>query len=325
MKRIYKDIILTLILAVAAPLLLLDISSKTADVEHTANTAETTVKIPNVGQDGETVTLLRVDGVVQELPIQEYVLGVVLKEMPASFEAEALKAQAVVARTYAMKRENGNPKHPEAALCTDSQCCQGYCSVEDYLRQGGSSADVVKIQNAVSKTAGEVITYEGELIDATFFSCSGGVTEDAQAVWGTDVPYLQSVASPGEEEAAHYTDAAVFPLDDFQFLIGQKLKGDPAKWIESVSYTQGGGVDTVTIQGVTYKGTDIRKKLGLRSTSFRIDIKDETVVITTKGYGHRVGMSQYGADAMALTGKDYQEILRHYYTGIEITTYISND
>ncbi len=322
MKRIYKDVILAIFLAVVAPLLLLNIPPKIADGNHTTET--TLEQQDNVSSD-QTVTLLYADGVIKEVPIQEYVLGVVLKEMPASFETEALKAQSVVARTYAMKRKNGNSKHPEASVCTDSQCCQGYCTVEDYLKQGGSYTDVSKIQNAVNDTAGKVITYQNELIDATFFSCSGGSTEDAQAVWGVDVPYLQSVGSPGEERAAHYTDTAIFPFDDFQFLIDQELKGDPTTWVENIRYTQGGGVDTITIQGVSYTGTFLRKKLGLRSTSFEIDVTDGVVVITTKGYGHRVGMSQYGADAMALQGKNYQEILRHYYTDTEIATYIGSD
>jgi len=323
MKGIYRDIILTIVLVIVVPAFLLYIPQR---AERNGDyTTESTMELVNNNEMAQTVTLLHVDGSVEELPIQEYVLQVILKEMPASFETEALKAQSVVVRTYAMKREEGNSKHPEAQLCTDPQCCQGFCAVEDYLKQGGNYADVVKIQKAVEDTIGEVITYQNELIDATYFSCSGGVTEDAQAVWGADVPYLQSVESPGEEYATHFTDQAIFPYDDFQFLLGQRLYGDPDTWIENISYTQGNGVDSITIQGVSYNGTVFRKKLGLRSTSFEIEITESAVVITTKGHGHRVGMSQYGADAMAIAGKNYKEILKHYYTDTEITTYFSGD
>lgn len=318
MKGIYRDIILTIILAIIVPMLLF---ASLPAKEETAVPATEIEEQP----ESQTVMLLHANGTVEELPMQDYILQVVLKEMPASFEPEALKAQCVVVRTYAMKREMDNPKHPEAALCTDPQCCQGYCSVEDYLMQGGSYADVVKIQKAVNETLGEVITYQNELIDATYFSCSGGITEDAQAVWGEEIPYLRSVESPGEESAAYFTDSVTFPVDDFQFLLGQDLTGRPETWIDNVTYTQGNGVDTITLQGVSYSGTAFRKKLGLRSTCFQISITDTFVTVTTKGYGHRVGMSQYGADAMAVSGKNYQEILKYYYTGTEITTYSHSD
>ena len=314
--------ILTIILGAVIPALLFSVPKN--DEEPSVPT-ETTLKFEDPELIQQTVTLLKADGSVEEIELQEYVLHVVLKEMPASFEMEALKAQSVVARTYAVKREKGNSKHPEASLCTNPQCCQGYCTVEEYLNQGGSYTNVQKIQKAVNDTQGEVITYQKTLIDATYFSCSGGITEDAKAVWGQEVPYLQSVESPGEENAAHFTDTVSISFDDFQFLLGQKLNGEPDGWVENISYTAGDGVDSITIENVTYSGTVFRKRLGLRSTSFDIIITDNAVVITTRGYGHRVGMSQYGADAMATTGKDYKEILKHYYTGTEITTYSHND
>lgn len=327
MKEIYRDVILAVILSALVPALLLSISS---DSNRTEEPVETTVEFMNQETENQkpskqTVTLLETSGTVTEIELQEYVLNVILKEMPASFESEALKAQAVVARTYAVKRNEGNPKHPESNLCTNPQCCQGYCTVEEYLNQGGDIDNVEKIRSAVEDTVDEVITYQGTLIDATYFSCSGGLTEDAQAVWGKDVPYLQSVESPGEENAAHYTDTVSIPFDDFQFLLGQRLNDEPDLWIKSVSYTQGKGVDQITLGDVTYTGTDFRRKLGLRSTAFEISIANNTVIIKTKGYGHRVGMSQYGANVMAAEGHNYREILMHYYTGTEIATYLHND
>ena len=322
MKGFCRDLILTGVLAFAIPALLLCAPKKTDNEDVPA---ETTIETVSEEPTPVTVTLLQTDGSVIEVELQEYVLCAVLKEMPASFESEALKAQSVVARTYAMKRKAGNPKHPEADLCTNSQCCQGYCTAEDYLQQGGNRVDVEKIQKAVNDTQNEVLTYQNELIDATYFSCSGGVTEDAKAVWGQDVPYLQSVQSPGEEFATHFTDTVTISLGDFQYLLGLKLRGDPDGWIEDICYTDSGGVDTITLGGAEYTGVEFRKKLGLRSTYIDIGITENAVVITTRGYGHRVGMSQYGADAMALAGKNYTEILKHYYTGVEITTYSHND
>jgi stage II sporulation protein D len=163
-----------------------------------------------------------------------------------------------------------------------------------------------------------VLTYEGSLIEATYFSCSGGSTEDAAAVWGTDFSYLRAVDSPGEEHAAHYTDTVSFTVDELEQRLGVALAGE---WIGRVSYTAGGGVDTILIGGKCFTGKEIRTILGLRSTVFEMEVSGETVAITTRGFGHRVGMSQYGADAMAVSGSSYEEILAHYYPGttIELT------
>ena len=253
--------------------------------------------------------VLMADGTEREMELEAYLVGVILGEMPADFETEALKAQAVVARTYALKRHIYGGKH-NSAVCTDAACCQAYVSEEEYLRVGGQAEMVERIRQAVLETVGQVLTYNGELIDATYFSCSGGRTEDAAAVWGADVPYLKATDSPGEEAAAHYTDTVTFPAAQFTQTLGASNSQ-----IGRVTYTAGGGVDTIEIGGVSYKGTTLRQMLGLRSTAFVITVVGDTVVITTKGYGHRVGMSQYGADAMAVQGKTYEEILAHYYQG----------
>ena len=268
--------------------------------------------------------LRNADGSKTEMNLDAYLVGVVLAEMPASFETEALKAQAVVARTYALRRKEKGGKHSKATVCTDSGCCQGYLSEEKYLDKGGQQDLLSKVKDAVNATAGEVLLYDGALIDATFFSCSGGRTEDAKAVWGADVPYLQSTDSPGEEGATHYVDTETFTLDEFGQLLGAKLTGSTQNWIGEITYTEGGGVDTIFICDQEYKGTAVRQKLGLRSTAFVISIVGSTVTVTTKGYGHRVGMSQYGADAMAVQGKSYAEILAHYYKDTELITYCSN-
>lgn len=267
------------------------------------------------------ITLLQEDGSVCTVPLEDYITGVVMAEMPASFETEALKAQAVVARTYTLRRLNGNAKHEQASVCVDPACCQGYCNEEQYLHEMGEKADIQKIRQAVLATEGQVLFYGGELIEATYFSCSGGTTEDAAAVWGQDIPYLQATESPGEEDAAHYADTVYFTTAEFEQLLGVKLNSNPAVWFGAISYTDGQGVDTIHIGNKEYKGTEIRQLLGLRSTAFSITAIGDTVVITTKGYGHRVGMSQYGADAMAVQGSSYTEILAHYYKGTELKVY----
>ena len=255
------------------------------------------------------------DGGVVEMELEGYLVGVVLAEMPASFEEEALKAQAIVARTYAMKRIAEGVRHEKGAVCTDPGCCQAYLPPEAYY---GTSDDLAKITQAVETTAGQVLTYRGELAEATYFSCSGGRTEDAVAVWGSDIPYLRSVESPGEEQALPYRKTVSFTKAEFAEALGRSLAGEPEDWLGAVRYTQGGGVASMVVAGVSYTGVRLRQLLGLNSTAFTMEVADGTILISTLGKGHRVGMSQYGADAMAAMGNDYTDILSHYYPGTKI-------
>ena len=261
--------------------------------------------------------LVQVDDSVMEMDCEDYIIGVVLTEMPADFPEEALKAQAVVARTYAMKRVEQGSKHGPYDLCTDPGCCQGWRNPEAYLADGGKKTALRKVERAVEDTAGLVLRYQGELIDATYFSCSGGSTEAAVEVWGGDVPYLQAVESPGEEASSHYTDQVEFSLEEFARITG--CVGEPSTWLGQVTSTRGGGVATMELSGVTFRGTELRKILGLSSTDFSMELLDDRIVVTTHGFGHRVGMSQYGAQAMADNGSDFAEILEHYYQGTELT------
>jgi len=257
-------------------------------------------------------------GAVRKMDMDDYLVGVVLGEMPASFEPEALKAQAVAARTYARKAYSTGGKHGDGSVCTDPGCCQAYVTEQAYLEGGGTAEGAEKIRTAVMDTSGFVLTYGGALIEATYFSCSGGSTEDAAAVWGTDYPYLQAVDSPGEEKAAHYQRTVDFTADEFQQALNVELEGEPDTWFHDTSFTQGGGVAAMGIGGQSYTGTQLRSKLGLDSTAFTVEVSGDTITVTTHGYGHRVGMSQYGADAMAVTGSSWREILAHYYPGVEI-------
>ena len=262
---------------------------------------------------------------VQMRELEDYITEVVLSEMPASFEPEALKAQAVAARTYTMKAALTGGKHGDGSTCTDSACCQAHISKSAYLLKGGTEEAYAKVRSAVVGTAGQVLTYGGELIEATYFSCSGGRTEDAVQVWGADYPYLVSVESPGEEAAAHYRDTVTFTPEEFAAALDRELEGTVKDWFEGIQYTHAGSVSTATICGQDYTGTQLRSLLGLRSTAFSVETKENTITITTKGYGHRVGLSQYGADAMAVQGSDYREILAHYYTGTVLGEVVEAD
>jgi stage II sporulation protein D len=255
-----------------------------------------------------------------DMSLNEYLTGVLLAEIPCDFHEEAKKAQAIVARTYTLRVANLGIKHGDGTVCGDHTCCQEYISPDDYLNNGGDQFAIDQMKKAVEETEGIVLTYGGDLIDATYFSCSGGVTEDAVAVWGADIPYLRSVSSPGEEIAAHYIDTVRFSSEEFQKAIGLKLTGEPKEWFGNVSYTDGGGVDTLEIGDRVFSGTKLRADLGLYSTWFSLLPLSDGVLITTRGFGHRVGMSQYGAEAMARMGKTYDEILQHYYRGVTIET-----
>jgi stage II sporulation protein D len=206
----------------------------------------------------------------------------------------------------------------------DSSCCQGYCGIENYLKKGGSMDAVNKVKKAVESTRGLVVTYNGDLIDATYFSCSGGRTEDAFAVWGADIPYLKTTQSPGEEKAAHYVDTVTFKADDFLERLGLEAPENIEQWITDVTYTAGGGIDSIEIGSKVFTGITLRKILNLNSTAFVMNIVGENICITTRGFGHRVGMSQYGAEAMAIDGKSYEEILAYYYPGTTLSTYSTN-
>ena len=305
----FKQWLIAILLAVVVPACLYRVAELLYMAKRPAEQPEQT-------RPPVTVEVL-VKGAVQQMELDTYLAGVLREEMPASFEVEALKAQAVAARTYTLK----NRKHSQAAVCTDPGCCQAYCAEKDYLAAGHTRQELDRIKKAVAETTDLVLTYEGELIDATYFSCSGGKTEDAVAVWGNDVPYLRAVDSPGEEGATHYVDTVTFSADHVADCLGLN-KADLS--IGAVTYTSGGGVDSICIGAATFRGTQVRTLLGLRSTVFVMTVAGDTVTVTTKGFGHRVGMSQYGADAMAASGHSCEEILAHYYPGTELTKYIVN-
>lgn len=262
------------------------------------------------------ITLLRsADGSKEVLDLQQYLSGVLLAEMPASFEEEALKAQSVAARTYTMKACLTGGKHGDGSLCDDPGCCQGFLTAERYLAQGGTREALEKVSQAVADTAPLVLEYQGELIEAVYFSNSGGKTESALAVWGADFPYLQSVESPGENASAYQDRIITFSKADFQNRLGVVLPDDREMWFSDITHTDGGGVEEITIGGKMFSGVQLRSLLELPSTAFSICAEEDMIILTTNGYGHRVGLSQYGADSMAKRGSSFREILAHFYPG----------
>ena len=311
MGTIWKDMMIAAFMGFFLPSIVVN----TGILIHEAKHPEMMEEAPVALDYGDISVVLRSGEILYEANLERYLVGVVCGEMPASFEPEALKAQAVAARTYTAKAAVTGGKHGNGSLCTDSTCCQAYLSEIAFYARGGTPEDLEKIRTAVLETKGQVLTYGDELIEATYFSCSGGYTEDAAEVWGTEYPYLVSVASPGEENAAWYRDTVQFTQEELSAALELELTGDPKDWVESAIYTAAGSVESITICGETFTGTNLRSLLGLRSAAFSVETTDGMIQITTRGYGHRVGLSQYGADAMALEGCTYPEILAHYYPG----------
>ena len=281
-------------------------------------------------QDAQTTVRVATEGgEVVEMTMEDYLWSVVAAEMPASFESEALKAQAVTARTYTVwKMGAGEANHPEADVCTDINCCQAFLSREQAAANWGTSAAAYtrKISDAVAATDGQIMTYEGQPIQAVFFSSSTGRTEDAVAVWGNSVPYLVGVDSPEGESVPNYHTQVTLTAEEFRAIFlaeypGADLSGTPDAWFQKETTTASGRVNTLDVGGVTVKGTQLRSLFSLRSTCFTVETGADSVTFRVTGYGHGVGMSQYGANTLAQQGKTWEEILTWYYTGIEITGY----
>lgn len=283
-----------------------------------------TVLPPGEVDSSYTVRILDGDTVV-EIPMDEYLQCVVRAEMPASFAQEALCAQAVAARTYTLYKMLSGGKHPGADICTDAACCQAYLTAEKAAESWGSETErnEAKICNAVAATDGQTMVYGGVPILAVFHAASPGQTRRAGAVWSSELPYLQSVSSPENGDAIpNYYSRVEVSTQDFRKIFLQahpeaKFSGDPTEWAAELTTTEG-SVDTVTVGGVTVRGVELRQLYGLRSAAFEMEVQGDSIVFFVTGYGHGVGMSQYGANEMAEQGAGWREILMHYYTGIDI-------
>lgn len=283
--------------------------------------------VPMAGWDrSQTLRVLNGDGSVATMTMADYLWGVVAAEMPASFHPEALKAQAVCARTYSLYQRSGSgEKHPGADVCTDYTCCQAYLTREQAAVGWGENTTryADKVAQAVAETDGLLCLYDGSPIDAVFFSSSAGKTSDAVAVWGTHVPYLTSVDSPEGAEVPGWQTVVTFTPQEFtaRFLAAcpeADFSGEIPGWVRDLTADDTGMVTAVTIGGITVNGSQARSIFGLRSAHFTVQADHTGVTFQVTGYGHGVGMSQYGANALAGEGKSFREILEWYYTGATV-------
>lgn len=281
--------------------------------------------------DGERMLRVLHGGAVEQMDMGTYLVGVLRAEMPASFEMEALKAQAVAARTYTLHKMRAGTiaNHPDADACDDITCCKAYLSAEDAAAQWGAMAIYYeeKLARAVKETDGQVILYDGEPILAVFCSSTNGHTQNAAAVWQSDLPYLQSVDSPEREDLVpNYYSSATFSAAEFRerFLAAHpeaELSGGAGGWVGEIERNDAGFVTTLCVGGVRVKGNELRTILALRSPAFTVDAADDALTFHVTGYGHGVGMSQYGANILASEGMSCAEILAHYFVGTSVGPY----
>ena len=275
--------------------------------------------IENTNSDNTTnssmseITIYRSNGSIINLNMTDYLIGVVSSEMPASFNLEALKAQSVLARTYALKAKKSGKK------LTDTVSTQSYIDIDQMKNKWGNSFNTYynKIKYAVENTNGEYLSYNGNYIEALYHSTNNGKTESSLDVFGNYYPYLISVSSEYDKNASSYLRTISMPLDTISNKLGLSLNNDSV--ISILSYTDGGNIKEININGNSFSGKKVRELLGLRSADFDISISDNNANITTRGYGHGVGMSQYGANGMANAGYGYKDILSHYYPGTTLT------
>lgn len=284
-----------------------------------------------VWEGPEVKVLMTETGTVVKMPLEEYLVGVVAAEMPAKFHIEALKAQAVAARTYTLKKmESTNDRHPEADICDDPNHCQAFLTDEEMQRRWGVTGYAQyksKIARAVRETAGIVITHQGNLVEPVYHSTSGGKTENSENVWtGTAVPYLRSVDCIWDSQSPRYEEQSTISWSELDSSLGTSLQAIPVSSrvsgnrgvIEIDSKTDTGRINQVNIGGRSFQATELRVLLGLNSTNFTYEVNERGITFNTTGFGHGVGMCQYGANGQAEEGRSFDQIIRYYYTGVDL-------
>lgn len=286
-------------------------STNKSNFTETKKDNYTETKKEDIKKNEITVTVYRNNGKIINLELEEYVLGVVGAEMPASFNIEALKAQTILARTYALKSIKNGKK------LTDTVSTQAYKDNSELqkLWKNDYTKYYEKIKKAVNETKGKVILYNNEYIDAVYHSTSNGKTENSKNVWKNSLPYLVSVDSSWDKNVKSYKKETIFEINKFCNILKLDVE-EPITY--EIIHNETGRVRQITINNKTFSGTEFRNLLKLRSADFEIEINDEKIKVTTYGYGHGVGMSQYGANEMAKQGYSYIQILKHYYTGVVI-------
>ncbi|GAA0690689.1 MULTISPECIES: stage II sporulation protein D [Clostridium] len=328
--------ILLLSFIIGLPLLLL--KDKDGKVNQTDESEKATISIENDSHIVNTdevkklyKSMIKVyktkENKVVELPIEEYIKGVVASEMPANFEEEALKSQAVAARTYTLSKLLHKCSNAKGADLCDTTHCQVYTDKDKRIESWGKAHGSEywdKISKAVDETQGETLFYnDGLVLRAQYFAISGGRTENIEDVFGSEEPYLKSVSSEGEEIAGKYKTTVEMSINDFINKVNSaypkaKLTSKGISSVKIISRTEGGSVKSMSVGSEETSGKNFRKALGLNSANFNIKFDSKKVYIECRGYGHGVGMSQWGANVMAKEGKNYKDILTHYYSGVDI-------
>lgn len=317
MKKVMFYFVFVILLILILPLIFTE-EFKTTEVGKT---------IPFDYGEYSQIKLLHVqDKSIEEMELDKYLYGVVASEMPASFEVEALKAQSVVARTYTIYQIKNNSKHQDADICDSSLCCQAWITKENRFARWEDGKEIMywnKIVGAVNDTKGKVIFYDNNPINAFFHSNSGGKTELAKNVWGKDYPYLNVVESLGEDAYTSYSFEHRFSKDNFVKVLKQKYSDividfNLPKVFKINSFTESGRVKEIQIGNKTLTGVEVRNIFGLKSANFTISIIEDDIIFTCLGHGHGVGLSQCGSDVLAKQGKNYEEIIKHYYKDVTI-------
>ena len=283
-----------------------------------------------VDEEPPTINVYKVNkDKIEEMDIEEYLYGVLSSEMPSTFDEEALKAQAIAARTYVIYKMENNitSGHENANICTNSAHCQAYTSYDDLKEIKGEDwikSDYVKVKKAVDDTKGQIITYEDKVILPLYFSTCSGKTENSEDVFSTQYPYLVSVESPYDKSSPKYSTTYSIKKSKFIKYIKNaypKLSlslNKLDKEVNIINRTEGGSVKIIQVGNIKISGTDLRKILNLNSSNFTINYNNDEINFNVKGYGHGVGMSQWGAEGMAKEGYKYYDILFHYFQGTDI-------
>lgn len=316
MKKIFCCSLLVLASILVLPLGVMKKPETDAATPAAAITPQKEPDTPEVfrilDKDAKTVT---------EMAAKDYIFGVLAAEMPALYDEEALKAQAVAAYTFACYRRAENADK-DYDITTDFTSDQSFITEQKAREKWGEKAEEYckKLKNAVGEVEGLAVTYDGKPILAVYHALSSGKTEEGKNVWGGDYPYLKSVASPCDTLAPDYISKAVFSAEELKSRLSGKcaLSGEPSGWFGKAERTPSGTVTSIAAGGSTLSGSEIRAALSLRSSNFEVSYKDGEFTFTVYGYGHGVGMSQYGADYMAKQGSSFKEILLHYYSGCKV-------
>ena len=327
MKRLLIYMIIVIILFFLIPIIFTSRFEKIEQVIANKNYGEGIVDGSYDYGKYEKIKLLHSDtGKIESVNIDEYLYNVVSAEMPVDYEIEALKAQATVARTYTLYKIINSSKHKNADICDDSGCCQAWISKDERYKAWKTDKDKKweKIKEAVDSTKGKIITYKGKVINAFFHSNSGGKTERPLYVWGGEgYPYLQSVETSGEDTYKQYSSEVLLKKDEFTEKMKKEYKDfkidfNDKDCIKIISYTEGDRIKQIKIGNKTLSGVEVRKIFELRSANFSIDIGKNNIKFIVKGYGHGVGLSQTGSNTLAKQGKNYIEIIKHFYSGVDV-------